>query len=114
MSDKTNSKTKKKNKTRTNTRYVRQMLHFNEQLHDGTFGEQKSEQDTVINVITKLHVGGKRHKQMTDRAMGTIHHIYIHQKIQLLSLPFIQKILSLMQISNFLVFPKEDSSSKTD
>lgn len=71
------------------------MLHFNEQLHDGTFGEQKSEQDTVINVITKLHVGGKRHKQMTDRAMGTIHHIYIHQKIQLLSLPFIQKIFSL-------------------
>lgn len=32
------------------------MLHFNEQLHDGTFGEQKSEQDT--NVITKLQVGG--------------------------------------------------------
>lgn len=35
------------------------MLHFNEQLHDGTFREHKSEQDTIINVITKLHVGGE-------------------------------------------------------
>lgn len=54
------------------------MLHFNEQLHDGTFREQKSEQDTVINVITKLHVGGKRHKQMTDRAM--VQYIFTYTK----------------------------------
>lgn len=89
------------------------MLHFNEQLHDGTFGEQKSEQDTVINVITKLHVGGKCHKQMTDRAMVQ-YIIFTYTKNTAFELTIYTKnILSLMQISNFLVFPKEDSSSKT-
>lgn len=64
---------------RTNARYVRQMQHFNEQLHDETFGEQKSEQDTVECDYKTTCGGGKCHKQMTDRA-GTIHYIYKHKK----------------------------------
>ncbi len=55
------------------------MQHFNEQLHDETFGEQKSEQDTVECDYKTTCGGGKCHKQMTDRA-GTIHYIYKHKK----------------------------------
>lgn len=56
------------------------MQHFNEQLHDhGTFGEQKSEQDTV-KCDYKTTCGGGRHKQMTDRAMVQYINIYIHRK----------------------------------
>lgn len=67
-----------------------------------------------MNEVTKLRGGGGHHKQMTDRAMVQ-YIIFTYTKNTAFELTIYTKnIICLMQICNFLVCPKEDSSSNTE